>query len=434
MASLRLFGIQEDPLRDDSTPVQTSFQPVGMGVTGPVSVSSPLQVRMESSSPLISPIGALRTYKADRYEFTLHQISPSIDNSYNQLFSSILSGVEPDWSLFHDAAKGLLGETQSPQVLDRFFEVAESISSILVSQGKLETACCYWTNILDAVSSAEDVTGIKCHKGSGYYFWSCVHFTRGDVDTALLLMHEALVEDKLYRNPAQLAWPGTSASMVISLNYDITKHHPASQWINNQVTEIDKALSTANSGITADEIRSRFFMQSDPASVFLFIYAHAALLRIESINPRHRDNVFVGRLALSYLFHIAVVIENALQHKTGITGLLGEQIKELSSKTGGLLKTLIPGQNRERQYLSDLNSQSKVNPDMLLRGLLSGTSSFQIDGTCIACQDRPLCIAYVLRNLGGHCLDAPSVVAERLHDLRVQMLAVLAVCIREYYP
>jgi hypothetical protein len=430
----QLFGIQEDPLRDDSTLFQTSSQPVGMGVTGPVSVSSPEQVSMGSSSPSISPIGALRTYKTDRFEFTLHQISTSIDDSYNQLFSSILSGVEPNWSLFRHAAKELLGETQSPQVMDSFFEVAEPISSLLVRQGKLEAACCYWTNILDAVTSAEDVTGNKCHKGSGYYFWSCAHFARGDVDTALLLMHEALVEDKLYRNPARQAWPDTSASMVISLNNDITVHHPASQWINNQVIEIDNALSTANSGITADEIRSRFFMQSDPASVFLFIYAHAALLRIENVNPRHRDNVFVGRLALSYLFHIAVVIENALQHKTGITGFFGDQIKELSSRRGGLLKTLIPGQNRNRQYLSDLNRQSQDNPDMLLRGLLSGTSSFQIDGTCIACQDRPLCIAYVLRNLGGHCLDAPSVVAERLHDLRVQMLAVLAVCIREYYP
>jgi hypothetical protein len=423
----------QDAFWGDSGVFQTSSEPVGMGVTGPVSASSPLRLSMGSSSPFISSVESCRTFKVDKYEFNLHQISDSIDASYDQLYSNILGGVAPEWSTFREATRVLLAGRPSSQEMDRFFEVAEPISCLLVRRGKFEAACSYWTNILDAVTSGENATGLKCHKGSGYYFWACALFARGDVDTALLLMHEALVEDKLYRNPSRLAWPGTSADMVISLNNDINLNHPASQWIQEQVTKIDNALSAASSGISAGEMRHRFFMQSDPASIFLFIYAHAALLRIESVNPCHRDNAFVGRLALGYLFHIAVVIENALQCKTGIHGLLGEQIKELSNKTGGILKTIIPGQNG-KQYAWDLNNQARTNADSLLRCLLSGTPSFQVDGTVIPCQDRPLCIAYVLRNLGGHCLGAPSVVAERLHDLRVQMLSVLAACVREYYP
>jgi hypothetical protein len=246
-------------------------------------------------------------------------------------------------------------------------------------------------------------------------------------------MHEALAEDRLYRNPSHLNWPGTSADLVISLNNDMSLDHPASHWINEQVANIDSSLSSSNSGITSSEMRNRFFMQSDPASIFLFVYAHAALLRIESVNPSHRDNAFVGRLALGYLFHIAVVLENALQCKTGVKGLMEMQIKELSHKRHGILKVAISGQNG-KQYTWDLNEQAKNDADLLLRSLLSGTPSFHVDGATIPSQDIPLCIAYVLRNLGGHCLDAPSIVAENLRDLRVQMLAALAACVLEYYP
>jgi hypothetical protein len=412
---------------------QASSEPIGMGVTGPVSASSPLRLTMGSSSRSISCAPSFRIYRINGYEFTLHQISEPIDAAYSQLYQDMLAGDEPDWSSFREATTALVTMCPSFQEMDRFFEVAEPISCLLVNHGKLETACSYWSNILDAVTSAENATGLKCHKGSGYYFWACTLFSRGDVDTALLLMHEALAEDRLYRNPSHLNWPGTSADLVISLNNDMSLDHPASHWINEQVANIDSSLSSSNSGITSSEMRNRFFMQSDPASIFLFVYAHAALLRIESVNPSHRDNAFVGRLALGYLFHIAVVLENALQCKTGVKGLMEMQIKELSHKRHGILKVAISGQNG-KQYTWDLNEQAKNDADLLLRSLLSGTPSFHVDGTTIPSQDIPLCIAYVLRNLGGHCLDAPSIVAENLRDLRVQMLAALAACVLEYYP
>ena len=166
---------------------------------------------------------------------------------------------------------------------------------------------------------------------------------------------------------------------------------------------MDSSLNSVNSGITASEMRNRFFIQSDPANVFLFVYANAALVRIESINPSHRDNAFVGRLALGYLFHIAVVLENALRCKTGINGLMEAQIKEPSDKRGGILRNAIPGHNG-KQYTWDINDRVKGNADLLLQSLLSGTPSFGVDSTSIPTQDIPLCIAYALRNLGGIAL------------------------------
>jgi hypothetical protein len=433
MSLHKAIGTKQDTPWNDGGPFQAIPEPVGMGVTGPVSASSPSPLTMGSSSRSISCAYPNRIYTNNGYEFTLHQISDSIDAAYNQLYMSMLAGDDPDWHSFRNATREWLAISPSVQAMDGFFEVAEPISSLLVNHGQLETACRYWSSILDAVISAENAVSYKYHKGSGYYFWACTLFSRGDIETALLLTHEALAEDKLHRNPRRLNWPGTSADLVISLNNDISLDHPASHWINEQVTNMDSSLSSANSGITASEMRSRFFMQSDPASVFLFVYANAALVRIESINPCHRDNAFVGRLALGYLFHIAVVLENALKCKTGIDGLMERQIKELSDKKGGILKKAIPGQNG-KQYAWDINDQANRNPDSLLRSLLSDTPSFYVDRTAIPTQDIPLCIAYALRNLGGHCLDAPSVVAEKLHDLRVQMLSALAAGVLEYYP
>ena len=166
MSLHKAIGTKQGLPWNDAGHSQAISEPVGMGVTGPVGASSPSPLTMGSSSHSISCACPTRTYTRNGYEFTLHQISHSIDAAYNQLYASMLGGDDPDWHLFRNAAREWLAIGQSFQAMDGFFEVAEPISSLLVNHGQLEAACRYWSNILDSVISAENEFSHKYHKGT----------------------------------------------------------------------------------------------------------------------------------------------------------------------------------------------------------------------------------------------------------------------------
>jgi hypothetical protein len=110
-----------------------------------------------------------------------------------------------------------------------------------------------------------------------------------------------------------------------------------------------------------------------------------------------------------------------------------QQIQELSFQIGGQLKDPMPSKNG-MQYASCINAQGNANADLILRQLIDGTAQYQDVGQTSVCDfDRPLCISYVLRNIGAHDLDAPLVIAEELRSLRIQVLATLAKCVEIYY-
>jgi hypothetical protein len=193
---------------------------------------------------------------------------------------------------------------------------------------------------------------------------------------------------------------------------------------------LDAAFVAAGSALTTKDLRSRLFLVTDPADVFLLVYAHASLVRLASIRPEHRDNAFVGRLALGHLFHMAVVIERVIAARSGSSGLFAAQAAALSHALGGMLKKPVRAWGKQ-DHVGDINAQQKADPDRILRSLLDGTACYA--GRAVLPVDVPLCVAYVLRNIGAHHSAAPDVVAERIEALRTHMLACLAACIETYY-
>lgn len=428
---------QSGALFGSTGPSPTGVQPVGMAQTGPVHASEVSHIVMGASGGGLLLAIAGRTLRVGRYQFELHSISTEVDTAFDEVYCAVLHDQPLQWDPFVRVVTDLLRTNPSPSLMDKFFETAEPIAFVLIKNQRLEQACDYWRNILSAVTNAERAIRAKCHKGSGYFFWACSWFKRGDTDTGLLIMHEALVEDRRCQScSSQImpTWPNSSAAMVISLDKSLDYRHPASWWVDNQVDAIDQALRETSASLSANDIRSRLFLISDPETISLFIYSHSSLLRIESLNPDHRDNRFVGRLALGHLFQITVIIENLLKARSGNSGLFMAQIQELSSNIGGQLKMPIPSGNGS-QYASHINNQIKSNANLLLSKLLDGTACYQdVNRTIVSAGDRPLCIAYALRNIGAHCIDAPAIIVEKLHLLRVQVLAVLAKCAEVYYP
>lgn len=406
-----------------------------MAQTGPYHAPQISPIRMGASIGRLIQGNDLRTLQIDTYQFELHSISPEIDEAIDSVYSDILFDRPEQWGQFAQVTSRFLANTPSSIEMDKFFEAAEPITSVLIEGGRAEAACDYWRNVLSVITNVERTLGRECHKGSGYFFWACSWFRRGDTDTGLLIMHKALIEDNRLQGCASQNWLNSSSAMVISLDKSPSYHHPASWWVDEQVAAIDNALLSTNSNLNANEIRRRLFMCSDPETISLLVYSHSAIHRIESLNLDHHDNKLLSSLALGHLFRITVFIESLLRLKSRSNGMFMEQIKELSWKMNGQLHMPWPTVRRKRDtYATNINAQQLADAGRLLEQLVNGTAYYQDAGkTKVSDADRPLCIAYVLRNIGAHEVDAPVVIAENLHSLRVQVLSVLAKCVDIYF-
>lgn len=407
---------------------------MGMAQTGPYHAPQTSPIRMGASIGRQFQGNDLRTLQIDEYQFVLHSISPEIDEVIDSVYRDILFDRPEQWGEFTQVTSRFLANTPSSIEMDKFFEAAEPITFVLIEGRRAEAACDYWRNVLSVITNVERALGREYHKGSGYFFWACSWFRRGDTNTGLLIMHKALIEDNRRQGCASQNWPSSSSAMVISLDKSPSYHHPASWWVDEQVAAIDNALLSTNSNLNANEIRRRLFMCSDPETISLLVYSHSAIHRIESLNLDHHDNKLLSSLALGHLFRITVFIESLLRLKSGRNGMFKEQIQELSSKLNGQLHRSL-GTAKTATYASDINNQQLADAGLLLKQLVNGTACYQDVGkTKVSDVDRPLCIAYVLRNIGAHEVDAPMVIAKNLHSLRVQVLSVLAKCVSEYFP
>jgi hypothetical protein len=371
-----------------------------------------------------------RVRKVAGEDVSLHNLSPRIDSAWDALYDQAMGAGIIQWPDFQGAVQDFVRGGVSPEAMNYFFESATPLWKLLTTAERYDTAAGIWSSVLDSVVTAEGVVGFPVHKGAGYYFWACNAFRRGDDEQGLLLMHEALVEDARTQKVAPPAWPVGSAAKVVSLDAELLSTHPASWWVGYQVNGIKTALDEQKSKLGMADLRAKLFLGTEPANAFLFVHAHSSLLRLGRMPRGHRDNDFVARLALSHLFHLAVIAERLIAAKSARKGEFGAQIQELSERIGGNLRKPIPS-GRGEQYASDINAQQSQDADALLRGLLGGTATY--GKMTVPDVDRALCIGYALRNQGGHQAAAPRVVADEVDSFRTQMVGLVATCIAAYY-
>jgi hypothetical protein len=173
-----------------------------------------------------------------------------MDKAFDAIYGDILRKGSVNWMLFAESVNDFLASNPSPEKMDQFFEAAEPISFYIAECSKIEEACNYWLKVLSVVTNNESQLGRQYHKGSGYFFWACSWFARGDVDAGMLIMNKALLEDKRKQSCSNGIWPVSAATMVITLDNDPALNHPACWWVNEQVQAIDEALAEANQNLT----------------------------------------------------------------------------------------------------------------------------------------------------------------------------------------
>jgi hypothetical protein len=273
-----------------------------MAQTGPLDASQASPIRMGKSVGRLIQGSSLRILRIDLHEFELHSISEGVDKAFDAIYGDILRERSVNWVLFAEAANDFLASYPSPEEMDQFFEAAEPISFYIAEYSKIEEACDYWQKVLSVVTNNEKQLGRQYHKGSGYFFWACSWFGRGDTDTGMLVMNKALLEDKRKQSCSNRIWPVSAAAMVVTLDNNPAFIHPAYWWVDEQVQAIDEALAEASLNLRTNDFRSRLFLGSDPELISILVYSHSSILRIERLNLDHHDGGLLGSLALSHLF------------------------------------------------------------------------------------------------------------------------------------
>jgi hypothetical protein len=370
------------------------------------------------------PSLAMRSFARGSFKIELWPLPGGMDSAYDAFYLQALESLI-QWPDFDAAVETFLGTRPDSVAMDHFFQNATGVWQLYVERGAYQRADGFWEGVLDAVVRAEGKGGGPVHKSAGYYYWGWNSLQCGDVERGLALIHEALAED---RRTYSAQWPSTPSAAIVALGEG---SHPASWWVGAQIIAIDRGLELAKAKLRVADLRKRFFHVTDPANTFLFLQAHASLLRMIGTPAAHRENGFVGRILLGHFLNMAVALEKACAAKSGSSGLFMDQAVCLSKKLGGKLHLPVP-KTGGLIGAANINKKQKANANDTLTDLLDGKATYD-DGSPIAGIDLPLSIAYVLRNVGAHHSDAPKVVSDRPDELRVAMLVALGLCVEAYY-
>lgn len=408
LAKARKAGAMSKP------PPPTVIETIPTGSFGPF----PTQ-QAASSAPPTSPGDPLVTL--GEYSFNLRAIDRQTDAAYQQLHAEATSSVI-DWLAFGYAATALVSSGPSDTIMDDFFRNATGIWQVLVAAGRFEHADGFWDGILTAVESAETSSGTTVHKGAGYYYWASNALITGDLEDGMLRLQKAVAEDRR-RLPAGTTWPTTPAARLATLEASTSSTHPLSWWAGVHVVYLDQQLADAGSTLRTTDLRTRFLLKTDTANAVMFVHAIAGLRRLAGHGQSRLDTIFGAQVLASYMFRLTLVLERAIAAKSGVSGLMKDQVVAVSKILGEKLGV----------HVGEVNDGMKKTPGPTLVSLIARTLAWN-DGSTPTDMDTALAVAYGLRNLAAHTADVPAVVCERSAELLRQILRAFEHCIAAYYP
>lgn len=368
-----------------------------------------------------SPSLAAPLVTVGKYSFNLRSIDSQTDAAYQQLHREVTSSVI-DWLAFGRAAAALVSAGPSDKVMDDFFRNATGIWQVLVAAGRFEHADGFWDRILDAIESAELKSGTTVHKGAGYYYWAGNALIAGDLEDGMLRLQKAVAEDRR-RLPQGTAWPSTPAAQLATLEASTMSAHPLSWWAGAHVVYLDQQFAGAGAALRTVDLRARFLVKTDIANAVMFVHAIAGLRRLAGHAQSRLDTVFGAQVLSSYMFRLTLVLERAIGAKSGIHGLMKDQVVAVSKSLGEKLGV----------HVGEVNDGMKKSPGPTLVSLLDRTWIW-IDGSTPTGMDTALGVAYALRNMAAHTADVPAVVYERSGELIREILRAFEHCITAYYP
>ena len=148
-----------------------------------------------------------------------------MNHAFNEYYLHYWKGSDFNYSLFENAAFEFLDANYSSHgKIDSFFNSYTSVWLDLISEKnrKYRHAKNIWISALTLTDKWENSRNKRIHKGTPYYFLAYNHLLESDLDSAFLLMHKAMDEDKItHEDPLSEAvpLPDTPARYFVTLDY-----------------------------------------------------------------------------------------------------------------------------------------------------------------------------------------------------------------------
>jgi len=360
----------------------------------------------------------------------------NLDGEMNSLFRDLhidhYGGPPCDRVRFREQALAFFDANQGrPQhdAHDRFFQNFYIIWSDFLEKQFYGRAAKLWESALDIAYDWEAAnSAYEIHKGTPYYFWGVTCILNRQLDEALLLMHQALDEDKKTHGTET---PPTPAYSFVTL--DPTQKN---QFFREKVIEIsdfvrtllDNYNSTRGGCLTFPQLQSRFLRQTNVQEVvFHFVYGVIRLKDLlDEIYPRMKHNVFSSLLEANALFDLCLAVDAFVKSKYSsppARATFGTHLNFLSAnREHGLPAPLSFVGGKVGQLRSAFTGDFAGT----LQDLLLAHSTFRFsDRSTLQPIEKDFAIAYGVRNFAGHRIENQPIIYRNFEELSRRILNTL---------
>jgi hypothetical protein len=351
-----------------------------------------------------------------------------VDEQFEFMYRHYCNNQKFDTNLFKESAMKFFDENLDMKVHERFFNNFTILWQILIKNGSFFYAEQIWQLAVQIVKEWEILNqSKKIHKGAAYYFWAVTCILKEDLEKGLLLMHQALEEDRQHR-PNQFT--DTPAYAFVKLDYKRQE-----QYFRNKVLEVAEFLeqrlklyqSSRNGTLSLDQLKSKFLDNIDVADqAFLFVYELFHIKKLLSESKQGlTQNVYGSILMMHVIFIFILIIDNIIKqkyenkdvHKQDFINLL-DYLSEKSNLTMDITK------------LRAISEKGNTYLEAIFSDLLNSRPIFRNKLTPL---ENDIGIVYVFRNPAAHRIRDRPFVHDNFQQIIERLFNVFFLVVEKLY-
>lgn len=334
------------------------------------------------------------------YIFCLH--NQSLINDFTADFSQEL--VRESYKYFDEIKKrrGKL-HVKKWEMADKYFENFTPLWNLSLRRNKN-----LWIKVWQMTDKWEQRNEYKLHKGTLFYFWATTALLHGDYDEGMILMHQALNEDRR-KDPRKSRSPDTPGYAFVSMD---EKPCPYMRDLTQAMVDfVKRRLSRYKGNLDYKALRTKFLDSFDPKFEdikYLFSYSILRLMKLRSIHKARRladkqmsSLIFLNALGglilvIDELFKIAFKTQKSKHFRTHVYFYLKSKGAISEKSPNAYLKRLSSSKLSEK--FAEEFIQNKPNTfKQFLSGNFKDEKNNKVSET--ECQ---LLLCYCLRNFSAH--------------------------------
>ncbi len=214
-----------------------------------------------------------------------------------------------------------------------------------------------------------------------------------------------------------------------NIDLDVLNVNQASyEWITTLAQYLEKYINQYNHNhkrqLNLNIFRDRFLRNlNNIDTVYLFAYNLAKIYNLDKIPEYVLTNRFSSQIESNLLFDLTLIIDSSLKNINTTKWKFIDQIAFLNKKAKLLLN---------KKELKNINKSLIIDFEVTLKNLID--TSFKLStGKNISKFASYLAIAYGVRNMGAHSIEAQPIIWKKFEELKTSLFNVLFLIVETLY-